>query len=48
MELALVFKVEIFEGKFLAVTGESAKISPLQNLALYGTRSTHINFICGI
>ena len=35
MKLALLFKVEILEGKFLAVAGESSKIFPLQNFALY-------------
>ena len=38
MELALLFKVEILEGKFLAAAGEFAKIFPLQNFALYGIR----------
>ena len=35
-----ISKVEILEGKFLAVAGKSAKSSkilPLQNFALYGT-----------
>ena len=38
MELALLFKMETLEGKFLAVVGESAKstkVFPLQNFALY-------------
>ena len=40
MELALLFKVKIFEGKFLAIAGESAKILPLQNFALCGNHSS--------
>ena len=34
MELALLFKVETLEGKFLAVAGESAKIFPLRYTVL--------------
>ena len=36
MQLALLFKVETLEGKFLAVASKSAKIFPLQNFALFG------------
>ena len=32
MELALLFKVETLEGKFLAIAAKSAKMFPLQNL----------------
>ena len=39
MELALLFKVETLKGDFLAVAGESAKLFPLQNFALYGIRT---------
>ena len=35
MELVLFFKVETLKGEFLAATGESSKIFPLQNFVLY-------------